>query len=54
VTRWPLTCESCGAEIYIGTLYGGECKQCHLKTTLDNLGGGSEESTDQSALGDFA
>lgn len=51
MTKWPLICETCEREVYIGSLYGGECKECHHKTTLDQL---SADSGGQSALGDFA
>jgi len=55
MTKWPLVCETCGDERYIGTLYGGECPGCHRETTRKQLAGGTDAATTgQSALGDFA
>lgn len=57
MTKWPLICQSCGAEVYVGGLYGGECQDCHHETVLEQLAPdepSAASSSTQSGLGDFA
>jgi hypothetical protein len=55
VTDWPLICERCGDERYVGILYGGMCPDCHTKATREKLNtSAAAENSGQSALGDFA
>jgi len=57
VTKWPLVCETCGTEVYIGSLAGGECSECHKETVLKQLAAAdasAASSSTQSGLGDFA
>jgi hypothetical protein len=51
---WPLVCESCGTEKYIGTLFGGLCADCHDEAVDRRLRQKHSNTTGQSALGDFA
>lgn len=51
MTKWPLICDSCGTEVYVGTLAGGECSECHLETVCKQVLVTEEK---QSGLGDFA
>jgi hypothetical protein len=57
VTKWPLVCETCETEVYVGTLAGGECGDCHKETVVEQLAAAdasASSSSTQSGLGDFA
>ena len=55
MTDWPLICDRCEAEQYVGILYGGMCPDCHMQATREQLAGSTDtDGTGQSALGDFA
>jgi len=55
MTNWPLICNRCGAERYVGILYGGMCPDCHSEVTREMLDARKAvEDAGQSALGDFA
>ena len=53
MSRWPLVCESCGAEQYVGILYGGVCETCHSRRTREQLAAAGDHPTGQTGLGDF-
>jgi len=54
MTDWPLICDRCETERYIGILYEGLCPDCHTALTREKLAGMHSEGAGQSALGDFA
>jgi hypothetical protein len=54
MTEWPLICERCGVERYVGILYSGLCPDCHTQATREKLTAASNDTTGQSALVDFA
>jgi NMD protein affecting ribosome stability and mRNA decay len=53
MTDWPLICDRCGAERYVGILYNGMCPDCHSDATTEALAVPDIDTTGQSALGDF-
>ena len=53
MTDWPLICDRCGVERYVGILYSGMCPDCHSEATREMLAGDAN-ATGQSALGDYA
>jgi NMD protein affecting ribosome stability and mRNA decay len=54
MSRWPLICNRCGTEQYVGTLYAGMCPDCHMDATRQKLTEATTNDSGQSALGDFA
>jgi len=54
MTRWPLICDRCGSEQYVGILYAGMCSDCHMDATRQKLAEATRNNSGQSALGDFA
>ena len=53
MTDWPLICDRCGTERYVGILYDGMYPDCHTVVTRQKLAAPDTVSTGQSALGDF-
>lgn len=54
MTNWPLICDRCGTERYVGILYEDLCPDCHTDLIREKLAGMHSEGAGQSALGDFA
>jgi len=54
MTCWPLICDRCASEQYVGTLYAGMCADCHMDATRQKLPEATSNNSGQSALGDFA
>jgi len=51
MTEWPLVCDTCRTEVYVGTLINQQCHDCHLETVARTI---TTADREQAGIGDFA